>query len=60
MDKINTEHGIFTANKELGLTAEEVYQKWLENRDKPQPPTRDERIEALEQAMLDLILGGMK
>ena len=59
MDKINTEHGIFTANKELGLTAEEVYQKWLENKDRPPKPSTKERLEALEQAMLDLILGGM-
>ena len=59
MDKIHTDHGIFTENEELGLTAEEVYQKWLENKNKPQPPTTKERLEALEQAMLETILGGM-
>lgn len=60
MQKIETDHGIFTNNEVRGQTAEEVYQKWLENRNKPQPPTRDERIEALEQALLDLVLGGME
>ena len=35
MNKITTEHGIFTANEVLGLTAEEVYQKWLKNKDNP-------------------------
>jgi len=59
MEKINTEHGIFTSNEVTGQTAEEVYQEWLENKDKPPKPTEKERIKALEQAMLELVLGGM-
>ena len=35
MNEINTEHGIFKNNEVIGETAEEVYQKWLENKDKP-------------------------
>lgn len=31
---IKTEHGIFTNNPVTGQTAEEVYQEWLENKDK--------------------------
>lgn len=34
VDKINTEHGVFTSNEVTGETAEEVYNKWLENKDK--------------------------
>ncbi len=34
MDRIENEYGIFTKNEVLGLTAEEVYQKWLESKDK--------------------------
>lgn len=59
MEQINTEHGIFTENEKLGLTAKEVYQTWLENRNKPPQPSQKERIEALEQAMLEIVLGGM-
>ena len=59
MDSINTEHGIFTNNDVTGQTAEEVYQNWLENKDKPPKPKVDERIEALEQAMLEIAMGGM-
>ena len=33
MDRIETEHGIFTANHITGETAEEVYQEWLKNKD---------------------------
>jgi hypothetical protein len=58
MSEISTEHGIFTSNDKLGLSAEEVYQEWLENKDKPPEPTVEERLEALEAALLDMILGG--
>lgn len=34
MDRIETEHGIFTNNEETGQTAEEVYQEWENNRNK--------------------------
>ena len=58
MSEISTEHGIFTSNDKLGLSAEEVYQEWLGNKDKPPEPTVEERLEALEAALLDMILGG--
>ena len=45
MSKINTEDGIFTNNGETGQTGEEVYQEWLENKDKPQPPTGMELLQ---------------
>lgn len=59
MDEITTKHGIFTSNEITGKTAEEVYQEWLENRNKPPQPSEKERLEALEQAMLEMIMGGM-
>lgn len=39
---LETEHGIFTNNEITGQTAEEVYQEWLENRDKPIEPQPSE------------------
>ena len=33
--KIETEHGIFESNEVMNRTAEGVYQKWLEDKDKP-------------------------
>lgn len=32
MEKLKTEHGIFTDNEETGQTAEEVYQEWLDSK----------------------------
>lgn len=34
MQKIETEYGVFTNNENTGQTAEEVYQEWLEIKDK--------------------------
>ena len=34
-EEIETPHGIFTSNTYLGLTAQEVYEEWLANKDKP-------------------------
>ncbi len=34
MDKIVTEYGTFSSNKNTGETAEQVYKKWKENKDK--------------------------
>lgn len=34
-EEIETPHGIFTSNEYLGLTAQEVYEEWLANKDKP-------------------------
>lgn len=67
MERIQTEHGVFTSNEVTGKTAEEVYQEWLENKDKPPKPTemeiQQEIINTLGQelAMLKLqfMMGGM-
>lgn len=53
MEKLQTEHGIFTNNEVTGQTAEEVYQEWLNNKDKPPQPTKEE---LLEQRINDLEL----
>ena len=58
MDKIETEHGTFTNNDVTGQTAEEVYQEWLKNKDKTPQPTAEDRLEALELALLEVVLGG--
>ena len=36
-EEINTPHGIFTSNTHLGLTAQEVYEKWLYDKENPKP-----------------------
>lgn len=44
---------------EVEILTEEEYKQRLENEPKPvQPPTTEERLEALELAMLDIVLGG--
>jgi len=67
MERLNTEHGIFTNNELTGKTAQEVYQGWLEERDnpKPTPPTIEYRVTnteidviALEET-IDVIFGGV-
>ena len=37
-EEIQTEHGIFTSNIHLGLTAQEVYEKWLYDKENPSEP----------------------
>ena len=67
MERIQTEHGVFTSNEVTGKTAEEVYQEWLENKDKPPKPTeleiQQEIINTLgrelAQLKLQFIKGGM-
>lgn len=57
MDRIETEHGIFTANLVTGQTAEEVYQEWLENKDKIgvcHEPTVEEKVIILEKTIANL------
>ena len=56
MEYLENEHGIFTNNVFTGQTADEVYQEWLKYKNKPSKPSEKERIEALEVAMLDLVL----
>lgn len=51
MEQLQTEHGIFTNNEVTGQTAEEVYQNWLSNKDKPPQPTD---IEILNKKIVDL------
>ena len=46
MQKIETEHGIFTENTTTGQTAEEVYAEWLVNKDKPPQPTEIEILQS--------------
>ena len=54
MDRIETEHGIFTANETTGQTAEEVYQEWLENKDNPQEKLSENEMIMLAIADLDM------
>lgn len=35
MDQLETEYGIFTNNEVTGQSAQEVYDEWLLNKDKP-------------------------
>lgn len=60
MERLETEHGMFTNNEVTEQTAEEVYQDWLENKSKAPKPSQKERLEALEQAVLDMITGGVE
>ena len=55
MQKIETEHGIFTENTTTGQTAEEVYAEWLVNKDKPPQPTAEERLKMAEETILFLL-----
>ena len=50
-EEIQTEYGIFTSNTHLGLTAQEVYEKWLydkENSSEP-VPTIEEVVKTLQE-----------
>ena len=55
-EEIQTEHGIFTSNEYLGLTAQEVYEKWLHDKENPSEPvpTIEELIEEQESKILTL------
>lgn len=54
----NAQNAGFT-DVEVEILTEGEYQTRLENEHKPlQPPTVEERLEALEMAMLELALGG--
>lgn len=37
-EELETEHGVFTSNVEQQLTAQEVYEKWLYDRENPSTP----------------------
>ena len=55
-EEINTPHGIFTSNTYLGLTAQEVYEKWLYDKENPSEPvpTIEELVEEQESKILAL------
>ena len=55
-DWIETPHGIFTSNIYLGLTAQEVYEKWLYDKENPQPvkPTLEEEVGLLKEEISQL------
>ena len=50
-EEIQTEYGIFTSNIHLGLTAQEVYEKWLYDKENPSEPvpTIEEQVLALQE-----------
>lgn len=50
-EEIQTEHGIFTSNIHLGLTAQEVYEKWLYDKENPSVPvpTLEEVVKTLQE-----------
>ena len=55
-DWIETPYGIFTSNIHLGLTAQEVYEKWLYDKENPQPvkPTLEEEVGLLKEEISQL------
>ena len=55
-DWIETPYGIFTSNEHLGLTAQEVYEKWLCDKENPQPvkPTLEEEVGLLKEEISQL------
>lgn len=56
----NAQNAGFTA-EEVEILTEEEYEKRVKNEPKsPQKPTQEERLEALETAVLELVLGGEK
>ena len=50
-EEIQTEYGIFTSNIHLGLTAQEVYEKWLYDKENPSEPvpTLEELVKILQE-----------
>ena len=55
-EEIQTEYGIFTSNTHLGLTAQEVYEKWLYDKENPQPvkSTLEEEVGLLKEEISQL------
>ena len=50
-EEMQTEHGMFTSNIHLGLTAQEVYEKWLYDKENPSEPvpTLEELVKTLQE-----------
>ena len=48
---LKTPQGIFTSNEYLGLTAQEVYEKWLYDKENPSEPvpTIEELVKTLQE-----------
>ena len=55
-EEIQTEHGIFTSNIHLGLTAQEVYEQWLVDKDKSTESIEDKKID-IEEALKAVLAG---
>lgn len=55
-EEIQTEHGIFTSNIHLGLTAQEVYEQWLVDKDKPTESIEDKKID-IEESLKAVLAG---
>ena len=62
-EEIQTPHGIFTSNEYLGLTAQEVYEKWLYDKENPSEPvpsieelvkTLQEENQALKEELIQI------
>lgn len=53
--KIETGNGETEVDYTIVKSAEEAYQDWLANKDRPSPPTDAERLEAAEAAILTLM-----
>ena len=55
-DWVETPYGIFTSNIHLGLTAQEVYEKWLYDKENPKPtkPTLEEEVGLLKEEISQL------
>lgn len=50
-EEIQTPYGVFTSNTYLGLTAQEVYEKWLYDKENPSEPvpTIEEVVKTLQE-----------
>ena len=55
-EEMQTEHGMFTSNIHLGLTAQEVYEKWLYDKENPSEPvpTLEELVKTLQEENKEL------
>ena len=53
---LKTPQGIFTSNEYLGLTAQEVYEKWLYDKENPSEPvpTIEELVKTLQEENKEL------
>jgi len=60
MEELQTEHGIFTNNLNTGKPAQQVYDEWLLNKDKPVPKPELEIIRDTQaEIVLSLVVGGL-